>query len=405
MTSHSRITRRSILKAGAAGAVLGVPGLSLAQAKSIKVGLLHPVSGALAYSGGQSRLGGMLAIDEINAAGGIKSMGGAKLEALLGDSQSRPEVGVSEVERMQQEGVAAYVGCFASGIALPATQAAAKYNTPFLIDVGVSDALVSRGLKNVFRLAPGNGKCVDDAFAGLAEVNKAAGGLAKTAVIVHEDSEFGTSTAKLLSAKLSGIGLEVKEVLKHATPTRDFTNLVLRIKAIKPDIVIMSNYQNEYVLIARTIYQQKVDLAGMFSVLGGGFNYKLVKEQPEVAQYMMDFNHWYNPKNPKALDMRKRVEAKDNLFTFEVYCTYNSVKLFADALENAKSADKEKVIAALEVSTWADHFMPYGPTKFVNGQNQGGRAALLQASRTDIDVVWPNEFAAVKPVFPRPKFS
>ena len=405
MTSHSRITRRSILKAGAAGAVLGVPGLSLAQAKSIKVGLLHPVSGALAYSGGQSRLGGILAIDEINAAGGIKSMGGAKLEALLGDSQSRPEVGVSEVERMQQEGVAAYVGCFASGIALPATQAAAKYNTPFLIDVGVSDALVSRGLKNVFRLAPGNGKCVDDAFAGLAEVNKAAGGLAKTAVIVHEDSEFGTSTAKLLSAKLSGIGLEVKEVLKHATPTRDFTNLVLRIKAIKPDIVIMSNYQNEYVLIARTIYQQKVDLAGMFSVLGGGFNYKLVKEQPEVAQYMMDFNHWYNPKNPKALEMRKRVEAKDNLFTFEVYCTYNSVKLFADALENAKSADKEKVIAALEVSTWADHFMPYGPTKFVNGQNQGGRAALLQASRTDIDVVWPNEFSAVKPVFPRPKFS
>ena len=405
MTSHSRITRRSILKAGAAGAVLGVPGLSLAQAKSIKVGLLHPVSGALAYSGGQSRLGGILAIDEINAAGGIKSMGGAKLEALLGDSQSRPEVGVSEVERMQQEGVAAYVGCFASGIALPATQAAAKYNTPFLIDVGVSDALVSRGLKNVFRLAPGNGKCVDDAFGGLAEVNKAAGGVAKTAVIVHEDSEFGTSTAKLLSAKLSGIGLEVKEVLKHATPTRDFTNLVLRIKAIKPDIVIMSNYQNEYVLIARTIYQQKVDLAGMFSVLGGGFNYKLVKEQPEVAQYMMDFNHWYNPKNPKALDMRKRVEAKDNLFTFEVYCTYNSVKLFADALENAKSADKEKVIAALEVSTWADHFMPYGPTKFVNGQNQGGRAALLQASRTDIDVVWPNEFSAVKPVFPRPKFS
>ena len=404
MTSHSRITRRSILKAGAAGAVLGVPGLSLAQAKSIKVGLLHPVSGALAYSGGQSRLGGILAIDEINAAGGIKSMGGAKLEALLGDSQSRPEVGVSEVERMQQEGVAAYVGCFASGIALPATQAAAKYNTPFLIDVGVSDALVSRGLKNVFRLAPGNGKCVDDAFGGLAEVNKAAGGVAKTAVIVHEDSEFGTSTAKLLSAKLSGIGLEVKEVLKHATPTRDFTNLVLRIKAIKPDIVIMSNYQNEYVLLARTLHQQKVDLAGLFTVLGGGFNYKFVKELPEVAQYTMDFNHWYNPRNPKALDMRKRVEAKGDLFTFEVYCGYNAVKCYADAIERAKSADKEKVIAALEVSTWADHFMPYGATKFVNGQNQGGRAVLLQASKSDIDVVWPNEFAATKAIFPRPKF-
>ncbi|MBC7706084.1 MAG: ABC transporter substrate-binding protein, partial [Rhodoferax sp.] len=388
-----------------ASAVLGAPGLLLAQPKPVKIGLLHPVSGALAYSGGQSRLGGQMAIDEINAAGGIKAMGGTKLEALLGDSQSRPEVGVSEVERMQQDGVSAYVGCFASGIALPATQAAAKYNTPFLIDVGVSDAIVSRGLKNVFRLAPGNGKCVDDAFAGLSEVNKAAGSPAKTAVLVHEDSEFGTSTAKLLSAKLASIGLEVKEVLPHATPTRDFTNLVLRIKAIKPDIVIMSNYGNEYVLIARTIYQQKVELAGMFSVLGGGFNYKLIKEQPDVAQYMMDFNHWYNPRNPKSIEIRKAVEAKGGLFTFEVYCTYNSVKLYASALEQAKSADKAAVIAALEASTWADHFMPYGPTKFVNGQNTGGRAALLQASKTDIDVVWPNEFAATKAVFPRPKYS
>ena len=405
MTTAHHPSRRLILQAGAASAVMGAPGLLLAQPRPVKIGLLHPVSGALAYSGGQSRMGAMLAIDEINAAGGIKAMGGAKLEGVLGDSQSRPEVGVGEVERMQQEGVSAYIGCFSSAIALPATQAAAKYNTPFLIDVGVSDALVSRGLKNVFRLAPGNGKCVEDAFAGLAEVNKAAGGVAKTAVLVHEDSEFGTSTAKLLAAKISGIGLEVKEVLPHASPTRDFTNMVLRIKGIKPDIVIMSNYQNEYVLMARTLYQQKVDLVGMFSVLGGGFNYKFIKEQPEVAQYMMDFNHWYNPRNPKALEMRKRVEAKDTLFTFEVYCSYNTIKLYASALEQAKSADKAQVISALEVSTWSDHFMPYGPTKFVNGQNQGGRAALLQATRTDIDVVWPAEFAAVKPVFPRPKFS
>ena len=405
MTLTPRISRRTVVKAAAASTMLGAPGLLLAQARPVKVGLIHPVSGALAYSGGQGRMGCQMAIDEINAAGGIKALGGARLEAALGDSQSRPEVGVAEVERLHQEGVAAYVGCFASAIALPATQAAAKYNTPFMIDVGVSDAIVSRGLKNVFRLAPGNGKCVDDAFAGLAEVNKAAGGVAKSVVLVHEDSEFGTSTARLLSGKISGVGLEVKEVLKHATPTRDFSNLVLRVKSLKPDLVIISNYQNEYVLLARTMHQQRVDVAGMFSVLGGGFNYRLVKEQPDVAQYMMDFNHWYNPTNPKAQAMRKAVEARGGLFTFEVYCGYNAVKCYADALERARTADKEKVIAALEASTWSDHFMPYGPTKFVDGQNTGGRAAMLQASRTDINVVWPNEFAGAKPIYPRPKFS
>ena len=405
MTSDVRVSRRLILQAGAATTALGAPGFLLAQPAPIKIGLVHPVSGGLAYSGGQGRLGCQIAIDEINAAGGIRSMGGAKLEAALGDSQSRPEVGVSEVERLHQAGVAAYEGCFSSAIALPATQAAAKYNTPFLIDVGVSDQIVRRGLKNVFRLAPGFGKCVDDAIVGLGEINKTAGGVAKTAVLVHEESEFGTGTAKLLADRLPGINVQVAEVIKHANPTRDFSNVALRIKGIKPDLVIMSNYQNEYVLLARTMHQQRVDVAGMFSVLGGGFNFKLVSEQPDIAQHMMDFNHWYNPRNPKALAMRKAVEARGGLFTFEVYCGYNSVKCYADALERARSADKERVIAALEASTWSDHFMPYGPTKFVDGQNTGGRAVLLQASKTDIEVVWPNEFGAVKPIFPRPKFS
>lgn len=405
MNTHRPLSRRLILQAGAASAVLGAPGFLLAQPAAIKVGLVHPVSGGLAYSGGQSRMGAMLAIDEINAAGGIKSMGGAKLQGLLGDSQSRPEIGVSEVERMQQEGVSAYLGCFASGIALPATQAAAKYNTPFLIDVGASDLIVNRGLKNVFRLKPGFGKCVDEAIVALGEINKGANSVAKTAVLVHEESEFGTGTAKLLGGKLPSVGIEVLETIKHANPTRDFSNVALRIKGLKPDIVIMSNYQNEYVLLARTLMQQKVDVAAMFSVLGGGFNFKLVKEQPDVAQYMMDFNHWYNPKNAKAASMRKQVEAKGGLFTFEVYLSYNAIMLYADALQRAGTADKEKAIAALASSTWLPEIMPYGPTKFVNGQNEGGRGALLQASKTDIDVVWPNEFASARPTFPRPKMS
>lgn len=403
---NHRFTRRSFIGAGAAAAAsFGVPTLLRAQPKAIKVGLVHPVTGFLAYSGGQCRFGAMTAIDEINAAGGIKSMGGAKLEALLGDNQAKPEVGVSVVEKMNEEGVAAYIGCFSSAVALPATQAAARYNTPFIIDVGASDNIVNRGLKNVFRLKPGFLSCVDDAIVGLGEINKAAGGPAKSAVLVHEESEFGTGTAKLLAGKLPSIGVEVKDVMKHANPTRDFSNVALRIRSLKPDLLIMSNYQNEYVLLARTLHQQKIDLAGMFSVLGGGFNYKFVQELPEVAQNMMDVNHWFDPTNPKAQAMKKRVEAKDRLFTFEVYLSYNAVKLLADAMERAGSADKEKVIAALNASTWSDHFMPYGPTKFVNGQNQGGKAVMLQASKKDIEVVWPSRFASAKPVFPKPKHS
>ena len=93
------------LSAAAATGALGFPGLAGAQTAPIKVGVLHPVTGFLAYSGQLCRFGAQFAIDEINAAGGIKSMRGAKLEAVLGDAQSKPEVGVSEVEKMNEAGV------------------------------------------------------------------------------------------------------------------------------------------------------------------------------------------------------------------------------------------------------------------------------------------------------------
>ena len=402
-----RISRRGFVAGTAVLATgsLGFPSIGGAQAAPVKVGMIHPVTGFVAYNGQQSRLGGTMAVEDVNKAGGIKSMGGAKLEALLGDSQSKVEVGVSEVEKMNEQGVAAYIGCFQSPVGIAASQAAAKYNTPFLIDVGASDLIVNRGLKNVFRLKPGFGVCVDDGIASLGALNKAANNVAKTAVIVHESGEFGTGTAKLLATKLPSIGIAAKELIAHDNPTRNFDNIALRIRSMAPDIVMMSNYGNEYMLLARTLFQQKVNVAGFYSILGGGFNYKFVKDMPDVSQYMMDVNHWFNPKSAKAQELKKRVEAAGALFTFEVYLTYSNVMLLADALEHAGSADKEKLTAALAGSTYKADLLPYGPTKFVNGQNQGGRPAVMQSLKGDIEVIAPEEFASAKAVFPKPKLG
>src|SRR5262245_20109620 len=175
------VTRRSFIAGSAAAGALGFPAVLRAQARPIKVGLIHPVTGFVAYSGQQSRIGAAMAIEDSNKAGGIKSMSGATLEAVLGDSQSRVEVGVSEVEKMNEAGVAAYIGCFQSPVGIAASQAAARYNTPFIIDVGASDLIVNRGLKNVFRLKPGFGKCVDDAIAAIGDINRAAGSSARGA--------------------------------------------------------------------------------------------------------------------------------------------------------------------------------------------------------------------------------
>ena len=136
-------------------------------------------------------------------------------------------------------------------------------------------------------------------------------------------------------------------MIAHDNPTRNFDNIALRIRSIAPDIVMMSNYGNEYMLLARTLYQQKVNVAGFYSILGGGFNYKFVKEMPDVSQYMMDVNHWFNPKSEQAQALKKRVEAGGALFTFEVYLGYSAAMLLADSLERAGSADKAKLTDAL----------------------------------------------------------
>ena len=155
-----------------------------------------------------------------------------------------------------------------------------------MVDVGTDDRIVSGGLTNTFRFSPGFGVFVKAAVS-LEDLNAAAGNPAKSAIIVHEDSAFGTGTAGLLAKDLPGIGIEVLEVIKHPTPTLDFNNIVLTIKAKKPDIVIPADYYNEYVLLARTMQQQKVRPKAIYSVLGGGASqYRFVKEFPEAAHTM-----------------------------------------------------------------------------------------------------------------------
>ena len=398
---HPFVTRRRVL-AGAA-ATLAAPAVVRAQANAVKVGIIHPVTGGVSYSGTQSRAGAQMAVDDINASGGIKSLGGSKIDAMLADAQSKVDVAVSEIEKYQEAGVSAIVGGYASFICLATTQAAAKHGIPYVVDVGTDDRIVSSGLTNSFRFRPGFGVFVKTAVAAWLDLNAAAGNPAKTAIIVHEDSAFGTGTAGLLAKDLPGIGIEVLDVIKHPTPTLDFNNIVLTIKAKKPDIIIPANYYNEYVLLARTMQQQKVRPKAIYSVLGGGASqYKFVKEFPEAAQYVMDCNHWYNPNKPAALDLKKRIEAKGLFYTYEVFLNYNATMLLADALERAASTDRAKINQALATSTWSGHFMPYGPTKFENGQNTGARAVNLQVQDNDIKVILPAEFANAKPIFPMP---
>ena len=397
------ISRRTVLGSGAAiGATLAMPGiLRAAEPKAIKIGILQPVTGNLAQDGELGRTGAEHAIKFINDNGGIASMDGAKLEMVFGDARSTPEGGTAAVEEMKSQGVAGIVGGFASPICLASSQAAARYELPYIVDVGVSDKIVQRDLKNTFRFGPGFGACATTAIANLVKLNEAAGNPAKTVVLVHEDGLFGSGLAKLMAAELPKHGFEILETIAHPTPARDMSNVALRIRSLKPDLIIPSSYYGETVLLMRTLQQQRVKPMGYYSVLNGAAsNMRFVKEFPEAADHVMDCNHWHDPRKEESQALVKSVADAGGLWAYNIPLNYSCVKLLADAIDRAKSIEPAAINEALAASTFEKHVMPYGPTKFEGGQNMGASPVSLQVQDAAIKVIYPEEFADAKPVFP-----
>ena len=400
--THPLLPRRALLGAGAAGtALLAMPAVLRAQPAAVKIGLLQPLTGALAQDGDLGRFGAEAAVAQINAAGGLPALGGARLELVVADARSNPEAGAQEVEKLQGEGVVAIVGGFASPICLAASQAAARYDLPYVVDVGVADQITSRGLANTFRFAPGFGTVTSAAIENLVRLNDAAGKPCKTVVLVHEDGLFGSGLARLMAAELPKHGFEVLETIAHPTPARDMNNIALRLRSLRPDLLIPSSYYGEFVLLSRTMRQQRIRPKGIYAVLNGAAsNYRFVKEFPDAALGVMDCNHWHDPKNAEAIALKRNADAAGKFWGYNIPLNYSCVKLVADAVNRAGAADRAKVIQALAASDFAGHIMPYSATRFVNGQNAGARPVNTQVQDGDIKVIYPTEVADAQAVFP-----
>ncbi|MGH7385284.1 MAG: ABC transporter substrate-binding protein, partial [Candidatus Rokuibacteriota bacterium] len=140
LTATSIGRRRFLKTMGAAGAAtLTAPALVRAQAREVKVGYILPVTGPLAFEAQLALNGIQVAVDEINGGGGIKSLGGARITLLPGDTQNKVELGNSEAARLIDQGITALIGPFSSLVAFSVRQVTEKNKTPFLLLATVAD--------------------------------------------------------------------------------------------------------------------------------------------------------------------------------------------------------------------------------------------------------------------------
>lgn len=373
------------------------------SADVVKIGTLHPLSGGLALEGQEMRDAVRLAVEEANEAGGIQSLGGAKIEIVESDHEGSPEKGVSEVQSLDRAGVLGIIGTYASGVALPATQEAERSSIPFVIDIGSANELTERGFKYTFRLQPPATSFSVDFLKYFDELNKMTDTPLKTAVLVHEDSVFGTSVASAVEEHAEEHGLEVLATLPHAASTADLSSTINRINSLKPDIVVVTTYLRDGVMLVEGLHNANYKPKAIIGVANGAFsNASFITESQNMNNLIMDVNYTINPQSDEANKVKEAFKAKynKNLGPNAAY-SYMAAKVLIDAIERAGSTDRAAVQQALTETEMSEHILPQDVIKFdEKGQNINAQAVLNQIFDGTIKVVYPEEYKEADPVYP-----
>lgn len=360
----------------------------------IKIGSVHPLTGSYAYEAQAIVNAQQLAIDEINAAGGIASMGGAKLELEVGDSQAGADTGASETERLISEGCSIITGTFQSGVTLTCMQKAEQNQVPFLVTVSNNVAMFENGFEYCFRIQPNADVFAHDFIEYITEIKTDD---IKTAVLIHEDSLTGTDSGDIIAENMGSTGIELLDRITYSASTATLSTEVTKIADLQPDLLITIGYFADTSLLVKELNERGVELKMVCGVANGGISdTKFIEDFGDTVENYLDLNYRFNPNSEKTEELLTSYKEKygDDMSVHAVW-GYESIYVIADALERAGSSDSEALKKALHETNIEDHVLAQaGPITFdEKGENVNAAGVLVQIQNGKHVVVYPREFA------------
>src|SRR5213594_2637331 len=419
-----RLTRRTFLETTAGGAaVLGFPLPLRAQPKTFKIGAIHPVTGPLAEPGQACRLGAQLAVEAVNAAGGVKSKGGVKFELMLGDTGSKPENGRVEAERVVTQGAQMLMGSFDSGSTAAMVSVAQQRRVPFLIDIAATDPITANVAKSVkegqqmvqyvYRNFPTGSSFGRKAVQYFTEIFAEAKVTPRRVVLMHCNDLFGQNQSRgflaaYKAAKPAWTLLE-DDVIPWPEPPSDLSTEVARLKALKPDVIAPITRPASAQLLLPEIRKQRVESLGIVGPGSPGlYEAGQIAALKNDLEYVMASNPWPNFRNPKTQQLAEEYQKRSNgrLFDTNSGYSYDAVFVIADVLERAaKIDDPDAIVEAIHKTTYTAGLMQYGGPVHFNetGDNPNAIPTMIQILKQKPVAVWPKEAALQKLVFPRAK--
>jgi branched-chain amino acid transport system substrate-binding protein len=420
MPTH-RVTRRAFLVAAAAGAAAGGFPLPLrAQAKTFKIGVIHPVTGPLAEPGQACRLGAQMAADAINAAGGIKALGGMRLELLLGDTQTKPDVGRAEAERVVNQGAQMLMGSFDSGSTAAMVPVAQQRRIPFLVDIAAADPITANVAKSVkegqqkvqyvYRNFPTGSSFGRKAVQYFTEIFQEAGVSPKRVVLMYCNDLFGQNQARGFQAahKATNPAWEIVDVIPWPEPPQDLSTEVSRAKAARPDVIAPITRPASAQLLLPEIRKQRIELLGIVGPGSPGlYEAGQLAALKEDLAYVLTSVPWANFKNPRTAGVAEEYKRRSGGKTFDTNSgySYDAMFVIADTLERARSTEPDAIVEALRTTSYTGGLMQYGGPVVFNeiGDNPNAIPTMIQILGQKPVAVWPKDAALQKFVFPRPK--
>jgi branched-chain amino acid transport system substrate-binding protein len=367
----------------------------------VKIGGLLTLTGVMALSGQNFRDAMEFAKDEINAQGGIKSLGGAKIEIVYGDSQAKPAVAVSETERLiEKEKVLAVIDQYPSTTSVAATSAAERKKTPFIVGISYADAITSRGYKYTFQLEPvaaygGVQKCLFVEWLG----NKLGRKLTNIALI-FEDTDWGQSLARAERGWFKANGYKVVVDESWSAPLSDASSILTKVKAAKPDILMFHAYIADSILLVKTGHRLELfDIPWLAS--GATYQPAFLNSVGKLGEGVFEFNIWTwdISKEANAFNEKFRAKYKKDLDGTSA-CLYQSVWIVKLALEQAGKADRESLTQALRkirIEPGPNMLLPYDYISFdEKGINKGGKFLFVQVQNQRWVTVYPEKYVGDK---------
>lgn len=396
-----------------ASLLLGISGLALADGavQAVKIGYLNPASGDNAEAGMLDTEGARLAVKHINEAGGIKALGGAKIELVEADTTSDAKQAPAVTERLitSNEDLSAIVGTGFSSLTLSILPIIEQYGIPTVTNSS-SDDIVKQGYEYIFKIAPLSSDFGKLQVAFIKSLNETYGLSLSKVGVVYVNNSYGNNTASGVKAMAESAGLEVVVDQSFPAGFTDASSLVTTLKNSGAEVIFPIAYTNEAKLIYDTM--QSLNYHPLLIAGGGGFLWpSLGKALGDNINGTISASSWnWDSRNmldtPELVDVYESYEAEYGQYMSEhAGPNYMAVWLIKEAIEKCASTDPQTIRDTL--AGMKDSDSPYlkmmqpGTLAFDEaGWNTGIQPVLIQWQDNKPRTIYPADMASVELILP-----